>query len=102
MLTRARAARPTSVAVCQPGPPVLAAAALMAEDDDPIASRPRMTFMGSPIDARLSPTVTNKLAEEKPFTWFESNMIYTVPAPYPGMGRRVYPGFVQLWPASCR
>jgi poly(3-hydroxybutyrate) depolymerase len=87
--------RPNVVAVCQPGPAVLAAASLMAEDGDP--SRPgTMTFMGSPIDARLSPTVTNKLAEEKPFTWFESNMIYTVPAPYPGMGRRVYPGFVQL------
>ncbi len=87
--------RPNVVAVCQPGPPVLAAAALMAEDKDP--SRPAsMTFMGSPIDARLSPTVTNQLAEEKPFTWFQSNMIYTVPPPYSGMGRRVYPGFVQL------
>ncbi|WP_165190957.1 polyhydroxyalkanoate depolymerase [Caulobacter soli] len=87
--------RPNVVAVCQPGPPVLAAAALMAEDNDP--SRPAsMTFMGSPIDARLSPTVTNNLAEEKPFAWFQSNMIYTVPPPYPGMGRRVYPGFVQL------
>jgi poly(3-hydroxybutyrate) depolymerase len=87
--------RPSVVAVCQPGPPVLAAAALMAEDNDP--SRPAsMTFMGSPIDARLSPTVTNNLAEEKPFAWFQSNMIYTVPPPYPGMGRRVYPGFVQL------
>jgi poly(3-hydroxybutyrate) depolymerase len=87
--------RPHVVAVCQPGPPVLAAAALMAEDGD--GSRPAsMTFMGSPIDARLSPTVTNKLAEEKPFTWFQSHMIDTVPPPYPGMGRRVYPGFVQL------
>jgi poly(3-hydroxybutyrate) depolymerase len=87
--------RPHVVAVCQPGPPVLAAAALMAEDGD--ESRPgSMTFMGSPIDARLSPTVTNKLAEEKPFTWFQSHMIDTVPPPYPGMGRRVYPGFVQL------
>ena len=58
------------VAVCQPGPPVLAAAALMAEDEDP--ARPAsMTFMGSPIDARLSPTVTNQLAEEKPFAWFQ-------------------------------
>ena len=87
--------RPHVVAVCQPGPPVLAAAALMAEDGD--ESRPgSMTFMGSPIDARLSPTVTNRLAEEKPFAWFKSNMIDTVPPPYPGMGRRVYPGFVQL------
>jgi poly(3-hydroxybutyrate) depolymerase len=94
-MLRALGHRAHVVAVCQPGPPVLAAAALMAEDNDP--RRPRtMTFMGSPIDARLSPTVTNKLAEERPFTWFESNMIYTVPAPYPGVGRRVYPGFVQL------
>jgi poly(3-hydroxybutyrate) depolymerase len=84
------------VGVCQPGPPVLAACALMAEDNDP--NRPAsMTFMGSPIDARLSPTVTNQLAEEKPFTWFKSNMIHTVPWPYPGFGRRVYPGFVQLY-----
>jgi poly(3-hydroxybutyrate) depolymerase len=87
--------RPHVVAVCQPGPPVLAAASLMAEDGE--ECRPAtMTFMGSPIDARLSPTVTNKLAEEKPFAWFQSNMVYTVPGPYPGAGRRVYPGFVQL------
>ncbi len=84
------------VGVCQPGPPVLAACALMAEDEDP--NRPAsMTFMGSPIDARLSPTVTNQLAEARPFAWFKSNMIHTVPWPYPGFGRRVYPGFVQLY-----
>jgi poly(3-hydroxybutyrate) depolymerase len=84
------------VAVCQPGPPVLAAAALMAQDDHPL--RPAsLTLMGSPIDARLSPTATNQLAEERPFTWFQSNMIYTVPAPYAGAFRRVYPGFVQLF-----
>jgi poly(3-hydroxybutyrate) depolymerase len=88
--------RPHVVAVCQPGPPVLAAASLMAEDNHP--SRPAtMTFMGSPIDARLSPTVTNRLAEERPFTWFQRQMIYTVPPPYPGVMRRVYPGFVQLF-----
>ena len=81
--------------VCQPGPPVLAAIAMMAEDDDP--ARPAsMTFMGSPIDTRLSPTIPNKLSEEKPLGWFEENMIHTVPGPYPGMFRRVYPGFVQL------
>jgi poly(3-hydroxybutyrate) depolymerase len=83
------------VAVCQPGPPVLAAIALMAEDNDP-ALPATMAFMGSPIDARCSPTVTNKLAEEKPFTWFESKMIQTVPPIFPGAFRRVYPGFVQL------
>lgn len=87
--------RPHVVAVCQPGPAVLAAVSLMAEDNE--ESRPAsMTIMGSPIDARMSPTVTNKLAEERPFSWFKSNMIYNVPPPYLGAGRRVYPGFVQL------
>jgi poly(3-hydroxybutyrate) depolymerase len=96
MMLQQMGPRPHVVAVCQPGPAVLAATALMSEDGDP--SRPAtMTFMGSPIDARFSPTVTNKLAEEKPFAWFASNMIYTVPPPYPGVGRRVYPGFVQLY-----
>ena len=84
------------LAVCQPGPPVLAAAALMAEDKHPCRPASLM-FMGSPIDARLSPTVTNKMAETRPFTWFQSYMIHTVPAPYLGAFRRVYPGFVQLY-----
>src|SRR5207302_1056654 len=75
--------------------PVLAAAALMAEDGDP--HRPAsVSFLGSPIDARLAPTATNRLAEERPFSWFQRAMIHTVPPPYPGMLRRVYPGFVQL------
>lgn len=94
-MLRAMGPRPHVVAVCQPGPAVLAASAMMSEDGE--ESRPAsMTFMGSPIDARYSPTVTNKLAEERPFAWFESNMIYAVPPPYLGVGRRVYPGFVQL------
>jgi poly(3-hydroxybutyrate) depolymerase len=84
------------VAVCQPGPPVLAAAALMAEDGDPC--RPAtITLMGSPIDARLAPTAATELAAAKPFAWFESNMIFTVPPPHPGVMRRVYPGMVQLY-----
>lgn len=88
--------RAHSMAVCQPGPALLAAAALMAEDGDP--ARPAtMIIMGSPIDTRRSPTTPNLLAQERPREWFERNMIYTVPAPYAGMLRRVYPGFVQLY-----
>jgi len=83
------------VAVCQPGPLVLAAVSLMAEEDDPCAPA-TMTFMGSPIDARLSPTAPNKLAETRDIEWFKQNMIHTVPALYPGAFRRVYPGFLQL------
>jgi len=95
-MIRAIGRRAHVVAVCQPGPPVLVAATLMAEDNDPL--RPlSMTFMGSPIDARLSPTKPNLLAEQRPFAWFQSNMIHTVPPPYLGTLRRVYPGFVQLY-----
>ena len=83
------------MAVCQPGPACLAAAALLHEDKDPAAPR-SLTIMGSPIDARQSPTVPNKLSEERPFSWFEQNMIHRVPLPYPGAGRLVYPGFLQL------
>ncbi len=88
--------RPHVVGVCQPGPAVMAAAALMAEDGDPC--RPAsMTFMGSPIDARFAPTAPCDLAQAKPFAWFRSNMIDTVPPPHAGAMRRVYPGFVQLY-----
>jgi poly(3-hydroxybutyrate) depolymerase len=83
------------VAVCQPGPLVLAAVALMAQENDPCAPA-TMTFMGSPIDARKSPTAPNKLAETRDIEWFKQNMIHSVPALYPGAFRRVYPGFLQL------
>ncbi|MEM8985907.1 MAG: polyhydroxyalkanoate depolymerase [Pseudomonadota bacterium] len=82
--------------VCQPGPAVLAAVSLMSEDEDPNLPA-SMVFMGSPIDARQSPTVPNKLAMERPVDWFRENMIYTVPLPHAGVLRRVYPGFIQLY-----
>jgi poly(3-hydroxybutyrate) depolymerase len=84
------------VAVCQPGPPVLAAVSLMSEDEE-AALPATMCFMGSPIDARKSPTIANKLAEDRPFTWFKSKMIHVVPPPSLGAFRKVYPGFVQLY-----
>lgn len=93
---RAIGPRANAMAVCQPGPALLAATAVMAEDDDP--ARPAtITIMGSPIDARLSPTVPNLLSQERSYEWFERNMISVVPAPYPGMLRSVYPGFLQLY-----
>ena len=85
-----------TMAVCQPGPALLAAVAVMSANNDP-ALPATMTFMGSPIDARQSPTETNKLAEKRDFNWFRKNMIMTVPAPYAGVMRQVYPGFVQLY-----
>jgi poly(3-hydroxybutyrate) depolymerase len=83
------------IAVCQPAVPALAAVAVMATNDDP-AQPASMTLMGGPIDTRRNPTQVNKLAEEKPLSWFENNVINYVPFPNAGMGRRVYPGFIQL------
>jgi poly(3-hydroxybutyrate) depolymerase len=83
------------VAVCQPCVAVLAAAALMAEDDD--EARPRsMTLIAGPIDTRISPTKVNELANKWPINWFEQNLIDKVPHAFKGEGRRVYPGFLQL------
>ena len=93
---RAIGRRSHVVAVCQPGPAVLTIAAQMAEDAEPVRPASLM-LLGSPIDARLAPTAANILAQERPFSWFQSNMIYTTPPPYPGVMRRVYPGFVQLY-----
>ena len=83
------------VAVCQPCVQVLAAAAVMAEARNPAQPR-SMTLMAGPIDTRVNPTKVNELATSKPIEWFQNNLIAEVPARYPGGGRKVYPGFVQL------
>ncbi len=83
------------VAVCQPCVPVLAAVALMAQQDHPAQPR-SMTLMAGPIDCRINPTQVNLLATSKPIEWFERNLVQTVPWRYPGAHRRVYPGFLQL------
>jgi len=87
--------RPHMLAVCQPSVPAFAATALMNQDK--ARWRPRsLTLMGGPIDTRKAPTAVNTLATERPFNWFENNVIATVPMIYPGAGRKVYPGFLQL------
>lgn len=83
------------VAVCQPSVPVLAAVARMEEDKDPL-SPSSMTLMGGPIDTRINPTAVNQLAQTRPLSWFEDNVIMPVPWPQPGFMRPVYPGFLQL------
>ncbi|HUF88320.1 MAG TPA: polyhydroxyalkanoate depolymerase [Thermohalobaculum sp.] len=87
--------RPAVMAVCQPGVPALAAASLMAEDGE--ATRPAsLILMGSPIDTRVNETEPNRLAKMREISWFEQNVIVTVPWPNRGFLRRVYPGFLQL------
>lgn len=83
------------LAVCQPSVPAVAATAVMSANANPC--RPAsLTMMGGPVDTRQAPTSVNDLATQKPLSWFENNVIATVPLTYPGAGRRVYPGFLQL------
>lgn len=83
------------LAVCQPSVPAFAAAAVMGAAGDPF--RPAsLTMMGGPIDTRASPTSVNDVAMNRPLSWFRNNVIATVPLTYPGAGRQVYPGFLQL------
>jgi len=83
------------LAVCQPSVPCYAAACVMSADNNPC--RPKtLTMMGGPVDTREAPTAVNTLATERPHSWFEQNVIVKVPLTYPGAGRKVYPGFLQL------
>ena len=83
------------LAVCQPSVPALAATALLNDAKHPC--RPlTLTMMGGPIDTREAPTTVNDLAMQRPIEWFRHTVIGTVPLQYPGAGREVYPGFMQL------
>jgi poly(3-hydroxybutyrate) depolymerase len=84
-----------TLGVCQPSVPLIAAVARMSADDDAFVPA-SMTLMGGPIDTRRSPTAVNQLAQMRGADWFRRNCIYSVPFPNPGMGRFVYPGFLQL------
>ena len=84
-----------TLGVCQPSVPLIAAVALMEADHDPKVPN-SMVLMGGPVDTRCSPTAVNLLAEKRGSQWFRDNCIFPVPYPYPGFGRKVYPGFLQL------
>lgn len=83
------------IAVCQPAVPVFMAVAVMNATNDKYAPK-SMTLMGGPIDPRVSKTAVTQLAEDRPIGWFEQTVVSNVPFNYPGAGRQVYPGFLQL------
>ncbi len=84
-----------TIAVCQPAVPMISAVALLEKRNDPDVPA-SMTLMGGPIDTRRSPTAVNLMAQERGSQWFRKHCIHPVPYPYPGAGRDVYPGFLQL------
>jgi poly(3-hydroxybutyrate) depolymerase len=82
------------MAVCQPCPLAVAAAALMAEDGHP-AQPASLMLLAGPIDARIDPGPVNAFAAKTSLGTLERRFITTVPWPYEGAGRAVYPGFLQ-------
>ncbi len=83
------------IAVCQPCVPVLAAVAVMAAEGDPLQPA-SMTLISGPVDPRISPTKVNEFAQKHSLHWLETTLVYRVPPPARGFGRRVYPGALQL------
>ena len=84
-----------TLGVCQASVPLICAIASMEAKDDPHVPE-SMVLMGGPIDPRVNPTAVNRLAQQRGIGWFKQHCIHTVPFPNPGMGRKVYPGFLQL------
>lgn len=85
------------MAVCQPAVPVMAAISIMSAKNPQDSKIPtNVILLGGPIDSRISPTEVNNYAANKDIQWFEHNVISMVPLNYPGCGREVYPGFLQL------
>lgn len=84
------------LAVCQPTVPSLAAVARLADEKSPVQPL-SLTLMGGPIDVSAAPTEVSDLANQHSMGWFAKNMVGRVPNKYPGGGRLVLPGFLQLF-----
>ncbi|THH35762.1 polyhydroxyalkanoate depolymerase [Aliishimia ponticola] len=83
------------IAVCQPAPLTLAATAYLAEDD-PKAQPRTLTLIGGPIDPNATPTDVTDFGHRVTMGQLEHSMIQRVGFKYAGVGRKVYPGLLQL------
>ncbi|WP_204113952.1 polyhydroxyalkanoate depolymerase [Shimia biformata] len=83
------------IAVCQPAPLTLAATAYLAEED-PSAQPRSLTLIGGPIDPNAAPTEVTDFGHRVTMGQLEEMMIQRVGFKYPGVGRMVYPGLLQL------
>ncbi len=83
------------IAVCQPAPLTLAATAYLAELD-PDAQPQTLTLVGGPIDPDAAPTEVTDFGNRITMGHLEELAIQRVGFKYPGVGRMVYPGLLQL------
>ena len=83
------------IAVCQPAPLALAATALLAQDD-PKAQPRTLTLIGGPIDPDAARTDVTDFGRRVTMGQLEQFIIQRVGFKYAGVGRKVYPGLLQL------
>ncbi|AXR05157.1 polyhydroxyalkanoate depolymerase [Salinimonas sediminis] len=83
------------IAICQPTVQALIATAVMAERKSDAVPK-TLTLMAGPLDTSKNPTRVNEFSSQHSMAWFRNVAIMTVPYGYPGEGRQVYPGFMQL------
>ncbi|CUH81203.1 polyhydroxyalkanoate depolymerase, intracellular [Tritonibacter multivorans] len=83
------------IAVCQPAPLTLAATAYLA-DIDPEAQPSSLTLIGGPVDPDATPTDVTDFGHRVTMGQLEQTMIQRVGFKYKGVGRKVYPGLLQL------
>ncbi|MBZ8117092.1 polyhydroxyalkanoate depolymerase [Roseovarius sp. LXJ103] len=83
------------IAVCQPAPLALAATAYLAELE-PEAQPRSLTLIGGPVDPDAAPTDVTDFGRRVTMGQLEETMIQRVGFKYPGVGRLVYPGLLQL------
>ena len=83
------------IAVCQPAPLTLAATAYLAQED-PDAQPRSMTLIGGPIDPDAAATDVTDFGHRVTMGQLEHSMIQRVGYKYAGVGRKVYPGLLQL------
>ncbi len=83
------------IAVCQPAPLTLAATAWLAEHAP--KSQPRsLTLIGGPIDPDAAATDVTDFGRRVTMGQLEELVIQRVGMNYAGVGRKVYPGLLQL------
>ena len=83
------------IAVCQPAPLTLAATAYLTQED-PDAQPRSLTLIGGPIDPDAAATDVTDFGHRITMGQLEQTMIQRVGFKYAGVGRKVYPGLLQL------
>ncbi|MGB0800013.1 MAG: polyhydroxyalkanoate depolymerase, partial [Planktomarina sp.] len=83
------------VAVCQPGPITLVATAYLAATE-PTAQPASITLIGGPVDPDANPSDVTEFSHRVTVDQLEGAMIQRVGFQHAGVGRKVYPGLLQL------